>query len=471
MRFTALPLLLFGLIPAVEPAPPPRPAGPVGPAQVTAAAVADALSLPPDVVRRTRYLDARALVSGEDAAVNYGVLSFHVNALSREAEIVPPRKVTPWLWAVDVADYRWKSTVFGALRERNSYYAVPVTVIENGKETTDVVPNPAIPQLAQLVELTGSLTPVVRADQFFFLTAAQVDRTGHGYYDFLELKSRADAEKLATLDRKAAEAVYREHAAIVPQSGVGTNNRQVFRYATISGAWWETRDAVRNDKTANAVANLLADFKHAAEEIVFTLPNGLPGYYLSDAAGKQVDSVPDTIAFDTGSTNNDRRIHPPYSCVGCHTDGGLIPIRDYARRVYNRDTGVSLAGLAVDPVVAKRLQSVYLGPLERNYANDRAGFTDQITAASGLKPAELAAGYRRVWSDYLDRPVTAARAAAELGVTEDALKARFRAYARTKGVLDPVLIGLAVDDGPPVRREYWEERFATAYLIVLGANP
>lgn len=473
MRISALPLLLFGLLPAVpDPIPPPRPAGPVSPAVVAATAAADAATLLPEIARRTRYLDARTLARGDDAAADFAVLALHVNSLSREVEIVPPRKVTPWLWAVCIDDYRWDSTVFGALREANSYYSIPVlTTDENGKQVADHVPNTAIPGLAQLVAATGSQTPLVRADQFFYLTAAQVDRAGFGYYDFLGLKSRVDAEKLATLDRKKAEDAFREHAAIIPQSGVGTNNRQIFRYRTVAGAWWETRDAARNDRAANAVANLDRQFKHAAEEIVFTLPNGLPGYYLSDAAGKQVDAVPDTIAFDHKAPGNDKRIHPSYSCVGCHVDGGLIPFSDYARRVYNKDTGIRLATLAVDPAVAKRLQSVYLGPLQAGYKEDQGKFAEAILDASGIKPADLSAGYRRVWHDYIDRPVTPAAAAFELGLTVEDMRDRFRTYARTKGLLDPVLAGLVVDDGPPVRREYWEERFPVAWLVVQGAAP
>ena len=51
------------------------------------------------------------------------------------------------------------------------------------------------------------------------------------------------AEDLAALDRKKAAELYRELAAIVPVSGVSPNNRQVFRFATLAGSWWESRDA------------------------------------------------------------------------------------------------------------------------------------------------------------------------------------------------------------------------------------
>jgi hypothetical protein len=448
----------------------PRPAGPVGPAQVVAAAVADARTLPPEVAKTTRYLDARTLL-GDEAAANYGVISYHLNGLSREVKIVAPRRVTPYVWAIDLTDYHYPSTVFGALREVNFYYAVPVLDPATGQK--DFIPNPLLTGLAELTTLTGSLTPVVRADQFLVLTGAQAGRAGFGYYDVLEFTKLADVEKLAALDRKTAERLYRESGSIIPASRVALNNRQLFRYATLVGCWWESRDADREDGRSNATANLLNDFKIAAREIVFTLPNGLPGYYACDADGKQVDTVPDTVATDNGSLNNDKRIHPCYSCVGCHSDAGLKPFDDWARRLYSRDTGLKFGRLAVDRESERRLESVYLGPVEKLYARDKADFAEKVLEASGLKPAELADEYRRVWSKYLDAPVTPRQAALELGVTVEDMRARFTLYAASKGAagIDPVLASLAAENGLPVRRAYWEERFATALLILQGANP
>jgi hypothetical protein len=285
------------------------------------------------------------------------------------------------------------------------------------------------------------------------------------------LKARADAEKLAALDRKKAEELYRELAAIVPVSGVSPQNRQVFRFATLTGSWWETRDVFASADKQNAVANLLDDYKHDAEEVVFALPNGLPGYYLSDAKGAQVDTAPDTIAADHDATNNDRRVHVGYSCAGCHQDAGLKPVRDYARKLYAADTGAALATVALDPAKARRLESVYLGPLEKAYRRDVGDFAEAVTDVSGLKPVDLSKAVRRQWSDYIDAPVSLERAAAECGVTPDQLRAALRTHARAKGVIDPVLVGYLIDDPPPVRREHFEERFPVLMLILGGAHP
>lgn len=497
---------------AADRAPAPQPVGPVGFAEVITAALADAQSLPAGQSASVRYLDARHLPPAERREL-YAVVSYHANGMSRESKCTPPRKVTEWLWAIDLGDYRWDPKVWEELRRANHYFSIKVQVVggitpavktvtktrpkqvgtysgtgkpyfegtEEYQETVaapaggkeDFIPAPWLPvnDMTALIALTGSVTPIVRADEFLFQTGAQADRKGHGYYDFLGFKSRKDAEQLAALDRKKAEELYRELAAIVPVSGVALNNRQVFRFATISGSWWESRDTINNVEKRNAVANLLEDFAHDAEEIVFTLPNSLPGYYLSDNKGAQIDSVPDTIAPDHRSTNNDRRIHAPMGCVTCHQDAGLKPVRDYARKLYSADTGVSLATIAADPAKARRLESAYLGPIAKAYTRDVADFGEAIEEVSGLKPAALAKAYERQWSRYIDDPVTLERAAAECGVTVEELRGKLRTYARRKGVIDPVIVGLLLDDPPPLRREYVEERFPVLMLILQGANP
>lgn len=479
------------------PAPAPQPAGAIGFADVVAHALADAKAYPtPGTVR---YLDARHLPPAERREL-YSVACYHANALSRESKRVPPRKVTEWLWAISLDDYRWDTKMWENLKAVNHYYAIKVKV--PGKKVTktrpvtrtneygqqyqaqeeyqeaaadaeDFIPAPWLPaaEMTALVTITGSATPIVRADEWLFQTGAQAQRAGHGYYDWLALTKRADAEKLAALDRKAAEGLYRELAAIVPVSGVSPNNRQVFRYATLTGSWWETRDAFTSADKQNAAANLLDDYKHDAEEIVFTLPNGLPGYYLANAKGEQVDTAPDTIAADHRSTNNDRRVHVGYSCVACHQEAGLKPVRDYARRLYSAETGVSLATIAADPAKARRLESVYLGPLAKAYTRDAGDFGEAIEEVSGLKPAALAKAFEKHWSRYLDDPVTLERAAAEVGLSPDELRDKLRTYAKSKGVIDPVLVGYLLDDPPPVRREWFEERFPVLLLIVGGATP
>lgn len=434
---------------------------PIGPADAVRAAAADlrrVAAADPARARETRYLTAAHVPLGERADL-YAVVSYHVNGLSREATIVRPRRVNDWLWAVDLRDYGWKRERFGALvGERIAlepyYHAIEATTraAVNAPWLT-----PAAADITYLNTATGSVVPIVRADWFLSRTFIQEGRGEFGYYDFLELRSRADAEKLAGLDRKKAEDLYREQAAVIQDSGVAVaGSRQLFRFSTIAGNWWETRDVLADKSLRdrrNPVRNLLGDYQHDAEEIVFTLPNRLPGFYLSDAAGKGVASAPPDIASDHRSASNDKRVHAGMSCVRCHTRGGLIPFDDLFRGRF--DTTLR----AADDKLERRLRSVYLGPIRRAFDRDADDYASAIADACGLTPAGLSAAVGRQWSRYADEPVTVERAAAETGFEPAEFLTRVRAFAARQRIADPVLLLFVGPDPRAMRREQFEELF------------
>lgn len=430
------------------------------PSAAVIAAAADVQRLDSDTAKSTRYHYAGHM-SADDRAECYAVLSYHVNSISRESTIVRPRRVNDWLWAIDIRDYGWSPEVYGALGYAEStvepyFHVEPLD--GKGNPTRPQIPAPWLPpiEMAELLQRTGSTIPIVRADWFIHRTAIQEGRNGHGYYDFLEFKSRADAEKLAGLDRAKAISIYREQAAIVPVSGVTLQGRQLFRYSTIAGSWWESRDT-KADKDSRGARNpqrqLLEDYKHDAEEIVFTLPNRLPGFYLSDSAGKQIDSAPPDIASDHKSTSNDRRVHPGLSCIRCHEAGGLRPFDDHARRLYSADGGIALG--STDAVKFRRLRSVYLGNIDRNYKSDVDSFAEAVKEASGLTHLELSKAIARQWARYADESVSPSRLAEEIGVTEDELIGSLKGMT----IVDPVIAGLIAKPPIPIRREQIEEFF------------
>ena len=444
------------------------------PADAVRAAAADlrrVAAADPARAYQTRYLSAAHLPPGERAEL-YAVVSHHVNGLSREAVIVRPRRVNAWLWAVDIRDYGWRRETFGALTfgvgAVEPYFHVQTLGADGKTRTPAGAPWLPADDLAYLIATTGSQTPIVRADWFFHRTSIQEGRDGYGYYDFLALGSRADAEKLAGLDRKAAEAIYREQAAVIQDSGVAVAGaRQLFRYSTVAGNWWETRDTLADKalrERRNPVRNLLADYQHDAEEIVFTLPNRLPGFYLSDAAGKGVASAPPDIASDNRSRSNDKRVHAGMSCVRCHTRGGLIPFDDLFRGRF--DTTLR----AADDKLERRLKSVYLGPIQRAFDRDADDYAAAIADACALTPAGLSAAYARQWSRYADEPVTAERAAAETGFEPAEFLARIRAYATRQRINDPVLLLFVGPEPRAMRREQFEELFPLL-MTALEAKP
>lgn len=526
-----LPLLLAaGAALPAEPAPMPQPAGPVTFEQVVAAARDDAAALPPGEAALTRYLSAAHAADPDGREKLYAVTCYQVNSLSREADLVKPRKVTPWLWAVRLDDYGWRAATWEDLRRANSYFCIKVQVpgvqaktvkktltdrvkktrpvqgydqygrpytgtqeyyeeatrevvetVEAAAARADFLPAPWLPaaQIADLVKLTGSVTPVVAADQFFDRTALQRDREGHGYYDFLGLdgtRTVKDLDELIGFDRKKAQKARREAAAIVIRSGVAKFPRQAFRESATTGGRWETRDTDSPAGDGNALDRLFEDFKFKASEIIAVLPNGLPVTYLANEKGERQDAAPVNIVGNHKSLDNDLEIGAgTWTCLHCHA-GALVKIRDYGRAAYSDATGLRLA--VVDPAKERRARYAYLtDDFAFEYEGDQARFDRKYQAATGLPTKELVAAVAGQWRTYRVDAVTLKRAAARAGVTADALRAALRAHVATKrkaGVpADAVLANLLLDDedAQPIPVDLFEERFGVLMLILGGANP
>src|SRR5207247_5140073 len=63
------------------------------------------------------------------------------------------------------------------------------------------------------------------------------------------------------------------------------------------------------------------DFRHDGGEIIFSLPNGLQAYFLSDRQGRRIDKGPTAIVSDP--RRPDRAVENGLSCIACHARGIL----------------------------------------------------------------------------------------------------------------------------------------------------
>lgn len=465
------------------------------PGEVLAQALKHAKTLPPDQARRTRYLSSYYEPSWARRAVEYKVAAFWCNSLSRGPELVPPKLVAPGLLAVDTGSYEWDLAVWERFAKVEPYFGQyrpyekiekkwwPGGVWSNGyhypagwyDEKVKAVKRLPLPGtdpkvFDELYALTGSDVPVVRLDWFIVQTSVQEDRVA-GYYDFLGLKKRADFEELTGLDKAAAIKRKNEIAAIIVDSGVAKNNRQIYRLGAIDRGYWVTYDAKEDVKDRNAARNLNGDFRHDFEEHYGFLANGLFAFYLSQADGTQANSAPDFIASDHTATKNDRRVHAG-QCFRCHDkQGGLQPIDDWARTTY-RGT-VELGSTDYDKL--KRLKQLYLSDLESKLKRDKADYAAVLKQVNGLTPPENARVYAALWERHAERKLTLSDVAREIGVPEKILVFALKIYAleaKAKGSgLDPVLAGFL--QSPPVaaRREHIEEIFALLLGVVEGARP
>lgn len=507
-----------------------------GPAEAFAAALADAATLPPKDRAYTVYaLDrprgrvglGRAAGPGAEGAAaaaayaDFGrLLTLHANGLSREASFGRPLVVAgtaPPLYRLDIRDYGWRKKTWEKLADLDPYFHARVEAAgaevyyedENwpgGVDRRDgkyyppgrykvererkvaarevnafhLPADPAAP--AKLATLLHNKAPLVRADWFWLQTVRNIDRnnnanTGAGYYDFLDVRDERDLEDLAGVSRKLAERARKETRAIIKASGVNVSgSRQVQR---LDGGYWETLDADKVTKESNPLRQLNGDFVAKAKEVYGRLPNALWFYAAVNVAnGKLQDSVPDSIASDHGSTDNDKRIHPSLSCVGCHLEG-LRPLNDWARRTYRVKplTEPRFPLDSLDPEKHRRLQQLYLTPMLTTwYDVDQLVYARALHAVVGWTPRQAAEAYRREW-EQATGPVSGEQFAAELGTTKAEMLKAFAAAALARGTakqgrIDPVLAGYLDEPEDPSARSLVEEVFPQAALYITGkADP
>jgi len=333
---------------------------------------------------------------------------------------------------------------------------------------------PWLPQQAvlTLTTATASQTPILRADWFLWETAIQAGRKV-GYYGLLEVKNRADFQRLTGFDQKLSEEFSRELRAAVANSGVTINPRRIARFEKIGGAYWTSFDVKDSKDRKNPLRVLNGGFQHDAEEVFSAGSNGLWKTALFDANGTLQEFVPPEIAHDRTSHSNDLRVHVgTLSCFRCHDAAkghdGLQPVNDWARRLFT----LPLALTSPDYQKLKELRQAYLRKLEPFMVVDRARHAAAVKEACGLSASEWAQGLARVYAEY-DQPVTLARAAADVGLSKQAFLAALERYTKASGATNTVL-GMFLrpeNDQEPLPLDTWHEEYVNAQTILVGTKP
>lgn len=466
------------LVAALATAPP---ADPPTAAEAVRLALKDARTLNPVVAGRTRYLSAHNAAAADPAKLPAveTVLKGLIPSLSRGTSragglraiaAVPVRGAkapAAWLWAVDLEEYGMDPIAFANLSNADPYFHTP-----SGDPTKPAAVPEHLPALEyqELAARVQSLrpAPIFRADWLIYRASAAAGRAGDGYYDFLGLKSVADVERLAGLDRGKAEALDSDRRAVIQRSGPGANHRQLIRYEAANGPAWRTQDPADNAGGNNALVRLdQAGF--AGGMTTYTLPNRLTFSALfaveSREGGREklLDVAPANIAADRTAAHADLQIHPG-RCWGCHKAGNLSPFTNEVPAVYHAGNPFR----SLDAGRSRRVKAVFFGAdeIETLLEEDQTRHDRAMIQAAGVGYREWGRMHKAAVAEY-ESNVDLPTLAAEAGLTPAALR---RALVRFRdregfGSLNPAL-GLYLADGASARREFVEDVFPLLMAVI-----
>lgn len=317
--------------------------------------------------------------------------------------------------------------------------------------------------MTYLINTTQSKLPILRADMFLYHSTLPPF-----YYDFLEFGGKvSDLYNVLFVDEKQLKRAQLEIKGVVIQSGsrlpgvipVAENNRALSRNRTLLGYLWRTKD-VGKAKDVTSYLRTLKDDKFDASEWIFTLRNGLQGYYLSDNKDQRQDEAPIELGIKD-NTNIDRRVRNGRSCITCHVRG-LQEFKPLPQEMVKFAIDI----VSPDPRKAQILRETYVSNVSEFLSGDQLIYARAVKACNGLDPETNAAQYAAFYGLYADTPLTLTAVQYELGLPSKDL---VLILASAKN--DPFLLGLSRNvDFLAVPRVEWERSFQQAMTLVYQAR-
>ena len=352
-----------------------------------------------------------------------------LNSLSYGPRLVIPKAVPGTqgtLVRIDLRDLNWTAADWDRMIH---FYFYGVSSRDN-------------PELETLIRTTGTELPVVRTDWFM----ANASRPPL-YDEFLKFGNNIEDVERDILHVDAAREI-RELNVVragfgTGHSGVSDHNRLIERYdLSRDGYYWKSydfrgdtgrQDLKRFPHGPDGIGPLPANlqpFEHAGGEMIFSLPNGMQGYYLANNKGQRLDVGPtDIVSFRSRPIGKGIEVVNGRSCFDCHANG-IIPKRDELRNniekssFFTRDQQDVLLKMFVP---AAKLDALYERDMSRFLASlDQIGAAEK-TANGNLQSlaipgkaggTEAITYYADVYEDDLDFEALAA----EFDMTPDQFK-------------------------------------------------
>ena len=344
-------------------------------------------------------------------------LGFWANSLSWSPRILPLREVQEGaLWRFDLRAWGWSREAWETLASADPYFAV-TTASDSGK---GVIRRGWLdPRVEAAVRKeTGSTKAVVRADWFLARTSLDEEKGFfQGFYStFLGLpKTEGELNKIlgAVEEQKLGKSsefnkLFLLQGGAVLQSQVAQHNRGLELLPTVVGKGgarflWRSLDTDSDAGASSVLEKLAGTHTVAGKEFIFSLPNGLHGYYAANGKGEQVRDVPANIAQDKGHAH-DAIVYVGFKCVRCHgPNGGINGFDDVIRRIQvARKTGVAVISKGYgDDEFRQKVEAYYAGDLGEDTKLHREVYGRAVKDAAGTDHAENTKNYLGWVEGYL----------------------------------------------------------------------
>ena len=409
-------------------------------------------SLSPSDRINTRYFSCNHLLAHgatrSELDLQRAALAKAINHLSRQPQLVKPEIIdgeTGSIFAVNIHQLGWDKRPFRNVTagkdEASPFnlfdlllleypYAV---VLEDSAEFDALVTDYLAP--------AGMVRPIPYLRSDWFCSVATQPPL---YHDLLQLPFHIDElEKELGIDAASHIQERRVKRAGMAVSGVSRNNRAVERFEGPQGMYWKSIDYATSMGRENIFTNPMK-LDGTGGEMVFRLPNGMHGYYVSTSKGERLDFAPTEIVTDKFA--EDKVVRNGLACMRCH-DQGVKDFRDDVRpSVENLPGSAGLDKreiLAVYPIQSE---------MDDLLSQDRTRFLaamEKLLGAPQVKDPLTTVSQR-----FLDAPLQLTAAAGELGLADaNDLRGCFRQPTFTSLGLIP-LVNRGV-----VRRDMWEDYF------------
>ncbi|WDQ16324.1 SHD1 domain-containing protein [Rhodopirellula sp. P2] len=357
-----------------------------------------------------------------------------LNSLSWNADLIIPEAIDParTVFRLDIRKVHWTQAIWRSIEDANPYFLRLST-----------------PHALSCFERTQTKMPFVRVDWFVFAASKPPL-----YHSVLNLPSTdADLEHMLRVNVQANINQEMAIRAAFNRSGVSQNNRLIEWHKSPYGSYWKSYDFASNTGFQNLFEYPLGpnqgrnSFRHDGGEIIFTLPNGLQGYLLTDEKGQRIDQGPTQIVSDPKQP--DRTVTNGVSCMSCHY-AGMIPKRDEVGPAVQANRS---AFDDADDILALYRQANELDQIIDRDAKRFADALDELGITTISRSGESVSAMAARFIQDIDLQ----QVACEFGLQADEFLNRLKDASRVARVFSSLQIS-----GGTIKRDVFKELFSDA---------